>query len=441
MRVVRMCRRRWVVGLWWQPLEGQGSARAQARRLARALAEPAAPEVAGERGPEPERYDAMVVRRRPPQVGFGHAGGTGAVPRHAAAAAAFAARAGERACLARFALPEGRWWVVALSRGYVLPEGDVLAEDEAGAARAFEALRELGEWDEVTDRAEPEEAAAALDVILRGARGVPQAEPVTRHVPWGRVAAVATAAVLVGAAGWSVRVLMAPEPELRIPKVASEPPPPLPALPWLSEPAPGGLLAACRAAYGETPISRRGWALEGWQCTDGSVNERWRYREGASYVALPRGAALDERRMDQAQLSRALPGAQGLGGLEDTGPRALAGRGRLSQALSEIARLAGLGVRLSWETPGSGAPPGDDPRRVPEPYVEGRFTLAGAGPLPRGLGAALSALPAAVLERVSRGADGGWRLRGRVYARREAVLERFFDAKRERDAYEARQAD
>ena len=213
-------------GLSWRRLKGFASpdheARSEARRLGAA---------------------AVVVRTQKRHFGFARDLDLPRV-RRARVAAASVADAFPHTMMGAWALPDGRWWCVALDRGEVYPMfGDLVVADEAAARQWFTERRPENDWSTLAvpvewdpERARPQDldlliannSGATLDPVRGGLPGTP-----TRIV-----AGVALVAVAVAGAYWTFKP--APRPKRPPPKpvVAVEPAPRI-------IPSPAAVAATC----------------------------------------------------------------------------------------------------------------------------------------------------------------------------------------------------
>lgn len=224
--IIDICGMQVAFGLSWRRLKGYAApdreARAEARRLG---------------------ATAVVVRTQKRHFGFARDLDLPRV-RRARAAAASIADAFPHTMMGAWALPDGRWWCVALDRGEVYPMfGDLIVADEAAARQWFTERRPENDWSTLVvpvewdpDRARHQD----LDLLLANNSGA-TLDPARSGLPGTPARIVAgVALIVVAAAGAFWMLTPTPRPKRPLPKpvVAAEPPPTI-------IPSPAAVAATC----------------------------------------------------------------------------------------------------------------------------------------------------------------------------------------------------
>lgn len=428
MELIELGGRTAAVGLIWQPRESaRKGLKAEAREFAAELAAGA------------EAREFTHVALRPKHQEYGLAERSDALPPKVLALAGVLADQADLASgkwAARYALPDGRHWVVCVIEGQVLADGDVVLEGAETAAELIATWRASYPELEVEVHDEPETALSVLAHHAARARG-PLLVPLARTALAAGVRKLLIGGAIAAGVGfalfawfgeepakptdWASRV--APSPLPASPRPAPRPPLPASAIiqptPAVS---PAALGPACVMPYLEAPLQRGGWWISEWRCLGtGTLAIAWRRGGDGSFVARPPGAALAKEDPNAATEARALalppPGAIAAASLDDA-----------SAALYEVARCFGLELNVSWpaaetlppgaEVPGEAAPVA--------PFYEGEFSLNAvpeSGAPDRALFDALAAVPGLALRSLTWREDRRrWSYDGVLYARRPVAL-------------------
>jgi hypothetical protein len=321
---------------------------------------------------------------------------------------------------------DGRYALVKARDGAVLADGDEVFDDRAAALAAFGRARNLG-WslhatpglrDELDGKGEVSPLdPAALDATASGmsaAIALVRAAPSAGRTRVPRAALIGIAALAAAVAVWLLR-------DALVAWFAPPPPAPAPAA-SLAEPEIGvavdtaALIAACRRALVENPPFMPGWRIERIACAarfaDAEIVAavpglagravllvRWRLAPGHSGAVQRRVAEAHLARRHAAAVAdgRAWAAAP-LGPVlrEADGP----GPGFLALRRDVDRRFGARGARLGYARDADGG---------------WRIAIEDPGPLPR-LAALAGGIGGLEVTRLSRGAEGGWRLEARPLA-------------------------
>lgn len=291
-QIIQIDRHRFVCGLFWQSLSRRHELRAEAVELAARL-----------------NFDAMVLRidrgfagagfastREGAQLGLPSLGAL--VSRTIATEGAFYDGRQQPApnWLGAFSLPDDRWVYFAVRDGAFLPNGDWIGSSE----EVFERLHSdysLGGWNVVIGDPQIEVQgfhnfyARRIQDMIPKRGGKPHLPrwlnlmPVSRRIPWRRVAPVAALLVLVGAGAWAAyqyrehrleqaRELALEAERARLYAHPQRPPaPPAPDHPWAHGPLPEVFVRSCLAHL--DALAPGGWQLERYVCRTGNVSYDW----------------------------------------------------------------------------------------------------------------------------------------------------------------------
>lgn len=401
------------VGLLWQKTTSASDARAKLQRRASSLS-----------------VDLISFRtgrskgKRVMQYGVGCAS-DGLRVRQPALAACLADRVGPGTVVGAWPVDGGRWVVVAVRDGLILPEGDALCADEAAARRKVVdyldaqslAANALGvpdrlwlpaNWGNPPGLERAEISFATITEILGKASGYRLAPVVVSKLPMyaATVVFVAGIAGLGGFLLWSSGVV--PDaPLMPTMTLAKEPPPPPPP-PWWNTVLPADLTPICPAALDDVP-SLPGFSFSGLTCSAG--------QSSVSYVRAGYGTLLSLDLMsspglrvvdkDRVQIDRpvTLPKKE----RHDETPWSF---NRLIRQIHGVGQYFGTRVELNEITPPAPPPGADAP--PPPPYRSFRFVLAGTDPrvIVKHLTAPTLVVSAVAFDQT------GWKIQGEVYAAR-----------------------
>jgi hypothetical protein len=288
MRIISFDKKKWVAGLWWQALEDPKRAVSDAKSLATTLS-------------ASEKYDRFVVRRMPAlQAGFG--AGRGKVIAASSLAAALA-NALPKSWIGRFIFDDGNAYVIAVSDGIILPDGDFYGTAEEADQR-FIAFQDYGDWNEIIDTSTYAETLQFFQRTLRGAKVVPKLQSVKASVSSGRVFQTLVLLLIIGSAwfGWS-RYQAAQEAEanrLRHERLlaaqlamqnSAKPPSDSswPSEPWTALPYPSAVVDRCFQQVNAQDLTVQNWDLQSLKCNASQVQLQYTRGEGASYLSRPSG--------------------------------------------------------------------------------------------------------------------------------------------------------
>lgn len=411
------------VGLFWQPRE---SARKRLKVEARELAEQLAA------GPEAREFSHVALRPRHQEYGLAER--IESLPPNVLALAGVLADHANGKWAGRYALADGRHWVVCVIDGQVLADGDVVLEDGEAAAELIANWRASYPELEAEAHDAPEAALGVLAEHAARARG-PLLVPLASTALAAGIRKLIVGAALaagVGFAGlawfggeepakpgdWAARVtpVAPPAPSQPVPRrperAIVEPTPAV---------SPVALGTACVTPYLVAPLQVDGWWIAEWRCVGtGTLAIAWRRGADGSFVVRPPGAELAGEDPNAATEARALALPP---------PRAIAAvpLAEANAALYEVARLYGLELNVSWPAAETLPPGVEVPGQVASatPFYEAEFTLNAApesGAPPRALFEALARVRGLALRSLAWHEDRRrWSYDGVLYARRPAV--------------------
>jgi hypothetical protein len=206
--------------------------------------------------------------------------------------------------LGTFEIGPGRWWYIAVrDHNAVLPDGDVLGDENAvraaqDAHSGFADWRYLsGDLDELARMVTAVTNTKAKGARLRSVHTTP-GERRRQIVAVGAASVIASAA----AAGvWYVNDLKeqearqqqrAQQENLRRGKIDAAKSAFV--SPFYVTPAPSKLLIACSQVFASTPISDQGWTSDRITCTPTGATIEWVRGDGASVRHMPAGITTDD---------------------------------------------------------------------------------------------------------------------------------------------------
>lgn len=385
MGVVRVGKERLAAGLFWQPAPTAALAVREARIVA-AKAELAT--------------DLFCVRRRGvPQFGLaqrkvGHRPGMRAI------AAILANSIDAMSWLGAFRVEAG-WLIVMVRKGAVMPDGDLVVEDENdGRQRLLDELASddwaavfaPAEWQIAGSRSED---LANLVSLSTDARLRPVIHNPATTLLW--IGGTAAAGIVL----WSLMVPSSP-PAPAVPIVPVAPPPPPP--PWHGQPNALSLIRACQRAI-ESTATIAGYEVEGVSCGSGGTTVRYHRRWGR-LSWLPEGSLVTSP--DRATIAEPLPVRVD----ERTGEERPWPANLLRRVIWGAAQTYQLDSEIN-EPPSPGLPGRES--RQPADFRAITIAIGSALP-PSAIGRILGTIPTLVVEEVS-WQPLAWRVKGKVYVR------------------------
>ena len=404
------------VGLLWQKAASVADAKAKSQRRA------------GSMSVDLVCYRAVKAHgKRITQYGVASSK-DGLRPRMPVLAASLADRLGEGTAVGAWPADGGRWVVVAVKDGLVLPEGDILCPDEAAARLRVQDLldirsldaKALGEPDMVlvpacweiprsTDNGALAEAIGKIAGCRLGAIGGTRSR-VTAGV--ATAVFVTLVGAVVAAMLWATGLVdfSAPPPAIlpvRLTRTEEPPPPP----PWWNTVRPAALGQLCRDALNSLPVLP-GFRFSRLTCSSGGIVVDYARNPYASVLALdmvqvPGRVSLPDK--DQARIDR--PARLETEGRQGETPSSA---DRVVRALHGVSQFFELRSDLSEATPPAPPPGVDAP--PPPPYRTFRWAISGKAADPRLLLPHID-IATLVVEAIQYD-DTGWKLQGVLYARR-----------------------
>ncbi|MCR5813486.1 MAG: type 4b pilus protein PilO2 [Desulfovibrio sp.] len=399
MRLVRVGKRAYAIGLWWQMTKGSEQLRKQAQAANDAIH---------------GSFTRCVLL--PQQIGLAETcpKSTG-VPSLAAAVAQKRNEAQVFVC--RFPM-HGLFWVCACKEGLVAAEGDRYFDKEEEALAHAENLAlmlDVSNLQQVQNAAELLPNVSRLKQCLQ--RLFPYAPVVPLASPWPKIRRIgyvllAVLAVLlfrsidfqnessdIGRYLEARRAEILAHPERFFPR------------PWLEQPSPEDWGGTCLGGILKQATNELGWDLTDAVCTGKSLVYNWKFSSSASFLHLPKGASL----LTPTQASRKVT----LPELQAAKERPLISKDHVARTLYELSRVLGLHLNLNWKD--------KEKREVREgslvvnltaPWYTASFSidnLPSMTVLDRELYQALGAIPGLVLTELSF-ANGQWKLTGLCHA-------------------------
>ena len=412
---VQIGERSFAVGLLWQKAASLADAKAKSQRRASSLSvDLVCFRAAKARGQRITQYGVASSR-------------DGLRPKMPVLAAALADRLGEGTAVAAWPAGGGRWVVVAVKDGLVLPEGDLLCPDEESARLRVRDLldirsldgKALGDPDTVLVPAHWEirgstDSGALAEAIGKIAGCRLSAIGGTRS---RLVAGVATAVfvLVVGAVGaallWASGLVefSAPPPAILPVRLTEEPPPPPP--PWWQTVRPATLGPACPSALNSLPVLP-GFRFSRLTCSSGGVAIAYARNPYASLLALETVAVPGRLSLpDQDQARIDLPAQFDKDGRQGEMPLSA---DRVVRTLHGVSQFFALRSEVSEVTPP--APPPGVEAPPPPPYRTFRWVISGKAADPRVVVPHID-IATLVVDAIQYD-DTGWKLQGVLYARR-----------------------
>lgn len=400
MRVVKIGRTKYAIGLWWQieQAAGQGSI-GRARRHALALGTP---------------LNSVVVREN--QYGFGQGAKRLTTPSLAACLAQRLPSA-----LAVCTIEDNLWWVFAAKNGLVAAEGDWIADSWQAAVDHAAYLRQMLNLPEAQLFPNRDSSATWIQDSIKADSGALRTlwlmsscrlRPLNSSR--SKVAAVLAlfAAVMLYHAGFfssSVDVQLALA--ARRLEIMAHPDRYF-VRPWMNYPPPTVWSSRCLKEILALPVIDQGWEFDAAVCVDETLTTQWKFSSGASFLHLPQGAELFTPTM--AQRVQYLPKAPSA---PDTKLRS---RDENARMLYEVANILGLELQLTWNGKSTQTyQEGSLSVALTAPWQEGRFTFSKVPTLlvlDGSFYAMLESIPGLVLQEMSH-RNEHWELKGFTHAR------------------------
>jgi hypothetical protein len=367
MRIIKIGRKKYAIGLWWQVFSHSASGH-------RARLE----EVRNQAASIPDSgYDRVVFRGDQYGLGRSEDVKTHKVPSLACSLITDS----ETSWIGLFRVDDQNdiWWVCAVTQRLIAGDGDYCAS-ESDAKRRFNDLKALTEWsNEIVCETETESISFFQTQLSSGEKVIPlSGEPIGP-----KIAAVMTIAlILVGSwQGW--RMYLAHVEAEQAAKIAQQAalnqkasinPDHVFKRTWLSSPLPTVFSSICLEELNQLPLFSRGWKLTIATCDNTGMTQSWTHLAGASFADLPAGAVLDKTAPTTARSRVTFPISSG------RSPQPLVNQDSVMTSLYEITRFSGALLRgPDWKDPeirtvdqGVGLPS----LKVFSPWVEGSWTLS-----------------------------------------------------------------
>ena len=399
MRVVRVGKRAYAIGLWWQMTQGPEHLRKQAQAANAAIH---------------GSFTRCVLLAKQIALADSCPKSSG-VPSLAAAIA----KNRTEACVALCPFPmHGLFWVFACKEGLVAAEGDRYFDKEDLALAHAEKLAlmlDVQDLQRVQDAAELLPKTSRAQSFLQGL--FPYAPVVQLASPWPKIRRIGYVLALLLAVLLFRSIDFHNESsdigrylEARKAEILAHPERFFPR-PWLEQPSPEAWGGTCLGGILKQPTNELGWDLTDATCTGKTLVFNWKFSSSASFLHLPKGASL--LTPNQATRKVTLPEAQA------AEARPLIAKDLVSRTLYELSRVLGLHLTLNWQD--------KEQREVREaslvvkltaPWYTASFSidsLPSMTVLDRELYKALGAIPGLVLTELSY-ANGQWKITGLCHA-------------------------
>jgi hypothetical protein len=372
-KIVEIAGRPYAVGLWWQIRSGGSAGKKLMLKSARETAAQFADEA----------YTHAALRAE--QYGLASHEGEAWPPKTVSLAAALRP-VGQDAFLGVFCLGEAEpfWWLCGILRGLVVADGDEIFGSKEEALAAAGSLRLMLESVGLTEifLETPDESQKYLSPLL----GVetPLVNLFQKERPWPLLIGAAAALLIIAGAAFSwiygayqeleegrQRERQLAEKEAQKQDVLANPHKYF-RTEWLTAPSVTASGGQCAAAVLGLPVSSNAWRFSEAVCRPGeALTVYWAHQKGASFVKLPKGAALISPQ--QAEADGALPP---LGSRKTQPALTLLSRNQATAALYEITQNLAGQMTLNWEPPEQYLL--DEATALSAPWQRGRFELAKA---------------------------------------------------------------
>lgn len=365
MRIIKVGKKRYAIGFWWQVFSISSATYRARLTIARNQA-----------ASVQEDHDSVVLRER--QYGLGRSE-NGKIPKVQSLACALIARS-EKSWIGLFRVndEEDLWWVCGATQQLIAGDGDFYG-NEAKARHRYNELKSLTEWSqEIVCETASESSTYFQGLLSSGEKVVPLAGESI-----GRKVAPVLLILLVAFGSWQLwrmyqAHLEAEQAALLAQKAAldqqtSVNPEQIFERKWLTHPLPTVFAAICIDEMDHTPIFSRGWGMASVSCDSSKAFVEWKHLQGASFADLPQGAILNEKDPTQARSNSSV-------NMDHERPsRALRDKTYALSALSEMTRIGRIhllgpnwkGQEVRTVERGVGLPP----LPVTSPWVKGEWKM------------------------------------------------------------------
>ncbi len=392
MHTLKIGRKPYAVGFWWQVYSENPSKRRAKLEEAREQASRTAT----------MEYDAVVIR--PDQYGLARFEGK---PVKALSLASAMLKRSESSWIGLFKIDEQNdlWWVCAVSHRLIAGDGDYCA-NEADARERFQDLKLLTDWN---NEVVCEDTASSLEYIQSILSSGEKVMPLAGE-PLGRQLLIGALLLLVLAGGWQAWTMYQARIEASraaeaarqaaLAQKTSISPDQVFSRNWHEKPLPSVLGRACLEAS-HFPLFDRGWKLQGIIYTETGISVSWEHMPGASFDDRPDSTIINEKTPTVIRANFPLKVKAG------RKIRPLADKEAVVTDLFELTRLTGTRLSFNWQEPETktverGSLP---PLSVTAPWVKGTWKLndvSDAVLLSADFFMALDDIPGLVLTRLSR---------------------------------------
>ncbi|WP_415713358.1 type 4b pilus protein PilO2 [Maridesulfovibrio sp.] len=415
MLSIRIKKKEYVIGFWWQILEGKG--RKQLFEKARAVAEDF----------KDRKYNCLVPRKQ--QYGLGSCEGD-KIKRLPSLACALVERSTDT-WIGMFCLADDIWWVCAVSKKTIVAEGDQFFSSRTEAQAHLNSLKSMSSWNKDNEYiCETAEASLShFEGLLKPSERVQPLNP--EH---SNLKLIIGAVILISACvGWYMwdshqqdlreaeqrRIAReARQKELQKQEAVQEDPEQLFAMVWKNTPLPSAFAHEFLHAVRNSEPYTLGWKLNSIVRDVDGIYMAWLHQEGADFTNRP---AIEEinsslgAKPELADLTINYPEA------EKRPEQALIKKGVATARLYELTRTLGAKLNLTWQTPETKKLDNKILKKavaVTAPWIKGEWKLSA---LPVGvtiedaLFTAMDSIPCLVLSKIDF-TNNQCTLEGQIYA-------------------------
>lgn len=398
MHTIRIKKKQYAAGFWWQILDGKGGRKLlidQARKVAANF---------------PDReYNYVIARKQQ----FGLSSDSTSLKGIPSLACALVDRS-RSTWIGMFCLNDENnlWWICAVSKKIIVAEGDQIFTSRADAQAHLNNLKTMSDWGENEFICETfGDTLAHFDGLIKPSEKVQQLYPQKNN---GKRLIFAAAIILTiaGVVFWNsyqsnqlaeqqrIATLKARAQAEKDKANISSDPSKYFTMPWKVSPTPLKFAGPFLKAMRNTEPFNNGWKLETITRTGKGVYMAWLHQEGAEFTTRPESSSFGSR-PDLAEINIGYP-------KESARPeQELTDKTDATAHLYELTRTLGAKLNLTWKAPEVKKEKSrfqDQPIIIIAPWIKGEWKLSG---LPAGsaisdfLFAQMDSIPCLVISEIS----------------------------------------
>lgn len=413
MRSIRIKKKEYAIGLWWQILEGKG--KKQLLEKARSVAEDF----------KDRNYNCLVPRKQ--QYGLGSCEGA-KVKRLSSLACALVERSTDT-WIGMFRLADDCWWVCAVSKKTIVAEGDQFFSSRAQAQAHLSSLKSMSSWDNQYICDTVEDSLSHFDGLLKASERIQPLYPEHSNLKL----IIGTAIILSACTGWYMwnahqqdlreaeqrRIANeARQKELQKQETIQKDPEQIFAMVWQETPLPSTFAHEFLHAVRNTEPYSLGWKLNSIVRDSNGIYMAWLHLEGADFTNRPSIKTVNSTlgsRPEIADLTIDYPE------VEKRPEQSLVSKDVATARLYELTRNLGARLSLAWQAPETKKLNNKILKKavaVSAPWVKGEWKLSA---LPLGvtiedaLFRAMDSIPCLVLSKIDF-TNNKCTLEGQIYA-------------------------